>query len=389
MTVLKFGFGELMQIAPRRIVTAAFWLVLGLSLAACSTPRGAGFQSEVLAARGVQTEHDGGPVYDFSVFSVARDTLPIITKWPDSGARRYNWITGTSQPASMIISPGDTLQVTIWDAEENSLLTSPGQRVAQLQSMQVASDGRIFIPFVGEMRVSGMSPQTARARIEERLLDTVPSAQVQLQLTPGRGNTASLVSGVNAPGAYPLADRDVSVLALIAEGGGVKSGMVNPQVRLFRGNDLYGTSVVQLFENPSLDTRLQGGDRVIVEEEERFFLSLGAANRQSRHLFPKDHVTALDALAEIGGVAEDRANPQGILILRQYPVGALRADGSGPPQERMVFTIDLTRADGLFSAGKFEIQSGDLVYVTESTLGAAKTIFSIVGNGVGLFARLQ
>jgi len=328
-------------------------------------------------------------VYDFAVFPVTRDTLPVITNWPDTAARSYDWINGQSQSASMVISPGDQLQVTIWDAEENSLLTSPGQRVAQLQSMQVAADGRIFIPFVGELRVAGMSPQTARARIEEMLLATVPSAQVQLKVEPGRANTANLVSGVNSPGVYPLVDRDVSVLAMIAQGGGVRAGIVNPQVRLFRDNTIYGTSVDRLFENPSLDTRLVGGDRIIVEEEQRFFLSLGAANRQSRHLFPSDRVTVLDALAAIGGISENRANPQGILILRQYTAAAVRDDTSGPPQERMVFTIDLTRADGLFSAGKFEIQTGDLVYVTESTLGAAQTIFSIVGNGVGLFTRLS
>ncbi|MBU1834748.1 MAG: polysaccharide export protein [Alphaproteobacteria bacterium] len=364
-------------------------LALSLALAGCTLPRSAGFQSEVLAAREVQTDAAGNSIYDFSVFAITRKILPVVTSWPDTGTRHYKWVAGQGQPASMLIAAGDEIQVTIWDAEENSLLTSPGQRVAQLQSMDVASDGRIFIPFVGNLQVAGMSQQTARARIEEMLLSTVPSAQVQIQVKPGRANAANLVSGVNSPGSYPLPDQNVSVLALIAQGGGIRSSITNPQVRLFRGNNIYGISIDQLFENPTLDTRLVGGDRVIVEEEERFFLSLGAANRQSRHLFPKDQVTALDALAEIGGVSDTRANPQGILILRQYPADALRADLSGPPQERMVFTIDLTKADGLFSAGKFEIQSGDLIYVTESPLGSARSVLSIVGSGLGLFNQIN
>jgi polysaccharide export outer membrane protein len=364
-------------------------LALSLALAGCTLPRSAGFQSEVLAAREVQTDAAGNSIYDFSVFAITRKILPVVTSWPDTGTRHYKWVAGQGQPASMLIAAGDEIQVTIWDAEENSLLTSPGQRVAQLQSMDVASDGRIFIPFVGNLQVAGMSQQTARARIEEMLLSTVPSAQVQIQVKPGRANAANLVSGVNSPGSYPLPDQNVSVLALIAQGGGIRSSITNPQVRLFRGNNIYGISIDQLFENPTLDTRLVGGDRVIVEEEERFFLSLGAANRQSRHLFPKDQVTALDALAEIGGVSDTRANPQGILILRQYHADALRADLSGPPQERMVFTIDLTKADGLFSAGKFEIQSGDLIYVTESPLGSARSVLSIVGSGLGLFNQIN
>lgn len=363
-------------------------LLLGLMVSACNTPRGAGFEAEVLAATS-QTE-DGTDVYDFAVHEVTRATLPVLARWPSPNtSRSYSWINAAAQPASLLIAPGDTLEVVIWDAEENSLLTSPGQRVAQLQDVSVGSDGRIFIPFVGEMRVAGMAPGTARQRIEDELVGTVPSAQVQVRVAPGRSNTANLVSGVNRPGVYPLPDRNTSVLALIAEGGGVQNSLANPQVRLFRGRDVYGISIAKLFENPELDTVLRGGDRVIVEAEERSFLSLGATNSQSVHLFPQDHVTALDALAIIGGVAESRADPQGILVLRTYPARSLRSDGTGPEKDRVVFTLDLTSADGLFSAGQFHIAPGDLVYATESPLVAARSIVSLIGSGASLVKDLR
>lgn len=358
-------------------------LVLCAALAACNTPRGAGFQNEVLRASEEQTAPDGTPVYDFAVFEVTRETLPALAKWPHTGARGYSWIDARTQPESLLIAPGDVLQVAVWDAEENSLLTTPGQRVAQLQDIQVGADGRIFIPFVGEMRVAGMSPSGARSRIEEQLIATVPSAQVQVNVAAGRGNTANLVSGVNRPGIYPLPDRNTSVLELIAEGGGVERALENPQVRLFRGSRIFGTSVDRLFDNPALDTVLVGGDRVIVEEDNRSFLALGAANRQARHVFPKDHVTALDALAIMGGVDDTRADPQGILVLRDYPASAVRSGGlSGPPQDRVVFTLDLTSADGLFSAGQFPIHDGDLVYATESPINTARNIFALLGAGL-------
>ncbi len=359
-----------------------------LLLVACNAPRGAGFQSEVLAASD-ETGPDGEAIYDFAVFDVTRAALPTIANWPRTGQGGYSWINGGAQPASVLISPGDRLQISVWDAEENSLLTTAGQRVAQLQSIQVGADGRIFIPFVGEMRVAGMAPGTARARIEEELVATVPSAQVQLSLEPGRGNTANLVSGVTRPGVYPLPDTNASVLELIAEGGGIRGDLVNPQVRILRGNDIYGTSVSRLFDNPRLDTVLRGGDRVIVEEEERSFLSLGAANRQAQHVFPTDQITALEAMAIIGGVSANTANPQGILVLRSYPTRAVRDGVSGPPMDRVVFTLDLTSADGLFSAGQFPIYDGDLVYATESPLNAARTVFGLLDAGVDLFNRLN
>ena len=362
-------------------------LIACFALTACSLPRGAGFQREVLAAREVATDANGEPVYDFSVYAVTRDSLPLISGWP-GGTARLPWINNQAQPQSLVIAPGDTLSVTIWDAEENSLLTAPGQRVAQLDAVQVGSDGRIFIPFVGSMRVSGMAPETARTRIQEMLVSTVPSAQVQLSVTPGRSNTANLVSGVAAPGVYPLADRNVTLLTLIAQGGGVPAALTNPQVRLFRGNSTYGIALERLYDTPALDTVVQGGDRVVIEPEERYFLSLGAATQQAMHIFPKAEVTALDALAIMGGVDGDRANPQGVLILREYAASEVvpgpLPSADGPPQERVVFTIDLTTADGLFSAGKFHIREGDLVYATESPLGAANNVLRLAATTLAL-----
>lgn len=354
-------------------------------LSACSVPRGAGFEGEVLAATDQKTA-DGEPIYDFAVFAISRDVLPTINSWPAIGVDHYNWITRQPQSPSMIIAPGDVLKITIWDAEENSLLTSPGQRAAALQDVRVGSNGRIFLPFVGEMKVSGMSPDTARSQIEQRLTETVPSAQVQLTADPGRGNTANLVSGVRAPGVYPLADQDMTILNLISMGGGPSADLAHPQVKLIRGSEIYGTSLERLFANPSLDTTLRGGDRIILEDDERYFLSLGAAGREAVHPFTKTDITALDALAIIGGVSDTRANPQGILIMREYSPSAVRPNG--PPMPRVIFTVDLTSADGLFSAGKFQIMPGDLVYVTESPIGAARTIFGIFSSAIQISNQL-
>ena len=174
------------------------------------------------------------------------------------------------------------------------------------------------------------------------------------------------------------------MLNLIAQGGGVQPGLVNPQVRLIRGGDIYGTSVARLFADPGLDTLLMGGDQVLVEEDRRYFLSLGAAGQQSQHRFPQDHVSALDAISIIGGVDGRRGDPGGVLVLREYPERAVRPDGRGPSQTRVVFTVDLTTADGLFSARNFRIHAGDLLLVTESPVTSAQTILGLVGSAFGI-----
>jgi polysaccharide export outer membrane protein len=370
----------------KRFVSLGGVVFLCLALAGCGYPRGAWFETEVLAGSVSPT---GEVTQDFAVEAVTKAELARFAAWPQNGPPQRRWINRQPQNANRIIAPGDMVSVVVWSTEENSLLTTPGQRSVELQEITVSSSGTIFLPYVSNVRIAGMSPDHAREVIQEKFVSILPSAQVQLELTEGRQSTVSVVSGVDNPGPYPLPDQDFTVLALLAAAGGVDGSLDNPQIRLIRDDVIYGTSINRLFAEPQLDTTLQGGDKVIVEEDDRFFLSLGAAGRQASFPFTRDSLTALDALAIVGGIDQTRANPQGILILRQYPASAVRTDGTGPRHTRTVFTLDLTTADGLFSAGQFQVNSGDLVYATESPVSSTRSLIAILAAGIGLAAALQ
>jgi len=167
----------------------------------------------------------------------------------------------------------------------------------------------------------------------------------------------------------------------------VREDLNNPQIRLVRSGTIYGTSVDKLLDQPRFDTLLRGGDQVFIEEDERYFLSFGAAGREDLHIFSKDSVSAMDAVSLMGGFKDGRADPQGLLILREYANSAVRAGVRGPRQTRVVFTVDLTSADGLFSARKFRINPDDLVMVTESPINDALTISNLIGNFFGVFSK--
>ncbi len=369
-----------------RFASAVRAAALLLMVAGCGFPRGAGFEREVLQG---SVAANGEISRDFAVEPVTRAELARYAGWPRTGSGAMRWIARQPQPANRIIAPGDAVLVRVWSTEENSLLTSPGQRSVDLGTITVSPAGTIFLPYVESLRIAGMSPDRAREAIQERFGAIIPSAQVQLELKEGRQSTVSAVSGVRAPGTYPLPDQDYTVLALLAKAGGIDQSLNNPQVRLVRGDQIYGTSVDRLFADPALDTTLRGGDKVLVEEDDRFFLSLGATDREAEHPFPRDRISAIEALSIMGGVTEERANPQGILVLRQYPADAVRADGSGPRHVRTVFTIDLTSADGLFSAGQFQIMPGDLVYATESPVASAQKVFAILGSAFVLVNQVN
>jgi len=52
--------------------------------------------------------------------------------------------------------------------------------------------------------------------------------------------------------------------------------------------------------------------------------------------------------------------------------------------QQVVFTFDLTSADGLFAARNFRINPNDTVLATESPITMAQTVFSLVGTAFGL-----
>lgn len=353
-------------------------------LAACALPQGAGQSRQIL--KGAESAQAG-----FAVYPIVRGTAAAVAKWPGTGAESEisGWISRSRGPAGAVIEAGDKVDITIWDSGEGSLLSEPGQKVVSLTGLTVSGDGTVFLPYVSRVYIAKMGPDEARETIQARMEPIIPSAQVLIGHTPGRKSSVDVISGVANPGSFPLPDRDFTVMGMIAMAGGVPQAINNPQVRVTRGGKLYGISMARLLKTPSLDTTLRGGDKLFVEAEDRYFLSLGAAGREAQVPFPSDRITALDAMALVGGLIDQRANPKGILVLRDYPASAVRADGQGPSSERMVFTIDLTSADGLFSAGEFAINDKDVVLVTESPVTATQTVFGLIGGFLGVANRSQ
>ncbi len=373
-----------MRIPTRTLALTGLILTLGLTLSACSRlPAGAPKRDEILRQADTETG-------DFAIYPVTRAFLPTVAQWPTTGKQRdLSWIGAGRGARTNVIQPGDVLTLSIWDSSENSLLTSVDERVARLEEVEVSANGAIFVPYIGNISVIGLTPDLARESLQRDLEVIVPSAQVQLSLAEGRNNSVTLVGGVGRPGTYAMPDRNYNLLSLLADGGGVVNGFTNPQVRLQRGGAIYGTSVDRIYENPEMNTLLRGGDLVIVAEDERYFASFGATGIEALHTFTDDTLSAMDALSVVGGVADNKADPQGLLILREYPPSAVRPGVRGPRNTRVVFTIDLKSADGLFSARNFQINPNDLVMATESPINEVVVISNIVGNFVGLFNATQ
>ncbi|WP_339107990.1 polysaccharide biosynthesis/export family protein [Thioclava sp. GXIMD4216] len=325
----------------------------------------------------------------FAHYAIDRAHLAQIQSWP-AGAHALPpraWLRGGASAQAGTLSAGDMVGLAVWENGDNKLLTSEGAPSVALQATQINDDGTLFVPYAGPVHVAGLSIETARQRVQDALTALLPAAQVQLSRQPGMRNTADLVSGVASPRSIDLSQRPMTVLSAITEGGGVSTALKNPQVRLMRGKTVYEISMKRLTDDPTLDTGIRRGDKLIITEDPRYFLSLGAAGREEIVPFPRDKVTALEAITLAGGVNDSRADPKGILILREYPSTAVGPNG--PTHTRVIFSIDLTTTDGLFSAQNFYLQPQDVVLATESPVVKAQTLFGLFNTTVSSAYRVS
>lgn len=346
-------------------------------------PRGAALQSEIFTESESETP-------TFQVVKVTRDITDQLAAWPATGWHgHYHWFGSDHGPDSSVIQTGDMLTIVVWDNQDNSLLAGVESKQTVLPPMTVSSGGKIFMPYVGDVHVRGLSQPAARQRLQNALEEISPSAQVQLSVEPGRNNSIDMVSGVNKPGRYPLDNRNTKILSSFAMGGGISADLRHPLVRLQRAGKTYETRADTLLAEPARNVRLRGGDQISVVEDDRTFNVLGAAREESVIYYEKEQMSAMEALSAMGGLNDDRADPRGILILREYEAEDLKPGMEGPDMQQVVFTIDLTSADGLFAARQFLINPNDTVLATESPVAATRTILSLLGSVVGAGATVN
>ncbi len=295
------------------------------------------------------------------------------------------------------IQPGDILGLTVWENVDDGLLVPTGQPATVLNEVQVDGSGFIFVPYAGRIRASGNTPEGLRQIITSKLEDQTPAPQVQVRRLAGDGSTVSVSGGVGAQGVYPIERPTRTLSSMLAQAGGVVIPPEIAQVTVVRGNTTGTIWYEDLYDNPQGDIALRAGDRIMVKEDSRTFTALGATGAQNRIPFETKSISAIEALATVGGLLSAVADPTGVFVFRNEPAEIAnqlldRTDLIGT--QRIVYILDLTRPNGMFMARDFAVRDGDTIYVTEApfvqfnkvvaaatgSLNAATAATDIAGN---------
>ena len=342
-----------------RVARAVALLLVTSTVAACGLPRTGPNKNEIFAG----SVDRQGNAYIVEVDQRVIDATSVLPPLAFGKGFQQAGILGSD-----LISPGDTLGLTIWENVDDGLLVPEGANAQQLEEVQVDGSGFIFVPYAGRIRAGGNTPEAIRRLITERLEAQTPDPQVQVQRLAGDGSTVSVVGGVGAQGVYAIERPTRTLTAMLARAGGVSIAPEIAQVTVIRGDHRGSVWLEDLYTKPGLDIAMRPGDRILVQEDTRFFTALGATGAQEKVPFDTQEFSAIEAIARVGGLNPQLADPTGIFIFRDESEDVAEAvlgrDFDGP--QRLVYVLDLTEPNGVFEARNFIIRTGDTVYVTEA-----------------------
>ncbi|RKT35091.1 polysaccharide export outer membrane protein [Roseovarius halotolerans] len=284
------------------------------------------------------------------------------------------------------IRPGDVLGLTIWENVDDGLLAGQAANQTILEEVQVDGSGFIFVPYAGRIRAAGNTPDAIRRIITSKLDEQTPDPQVEVRRVAGDGSTVSLVGAIGAQGVYPIERPTRTLSAMLAAAGGISIEPEIAQITVIRGGERSQVWFQDLYKDPTYDIALRAGDRILVEEDTRSFTALGATGAQARVPFESQNLSAVEALAQVGGLTPSAADPTGVFVMRNEPAEIAnqvlgRDDLIGA--QRMVYVLDLTKPNGMFMARDFVIRDDDTLYVTEAPFAQWSKVISALTGTLG------
>lgn len=193
-------------------------------------------------------------------------------------------------PADYVIAPGDEILLTIWGSVDADL------------RLTVDRGGRISIPRVGPVQVSGVRNGDLQDVISRRVAQTFKNFQLSVTLGQLRGIRVFVTGFVVKPGAYTVGSLSTVVAALMRAGGPAASGSFR-SIELRRGGQLL--SSFDLYDlllkgDRSADRIVQAGDVVHVGPVGVQVGFVGSVNKPTV-LELKPSETVSDALRISGG----------------------------------------------------------------------------------------
>ncbi|MCQ2109211.1 MAG: polysaccharide biosynthesis/export family protein [Fibrobacter sp.] len=275
------------------------------------------------------------------------------------------------------IGPLDMVQVVVWEHPE---LTSPmGQY--QPAGQKVTTDGTLFYPYAGEIKVAGLTAQELRAEITQRLSNKILNdPQVDVRVTGYNSLRATVTGAVNKPGFVSFSETPLTIPLAVAAAGGFGAEADPSGMQLRRGDKVYNINFMDAFKaNLPLD-------KIILKPDDQLFIPAMSETQKENKVYVLGEVgrvgvvnlnhgslSLVEALATAGGLNALNASSKSIYVLRNS--GANQVD---------VYHLNAKNAMALAMADRFDLNPHDIVYVDASGIATWNRLLTLIMPNAGL-----
>ncbi len=286
---------------------------------------------------------------------------------------RVKNLFGTPQP--YLIGAGDLLSILVWDHPELNIAAAGAQALSSSGAQSPAAfvvdqQGMIQFPYVGAIKVAGLTELQARTQLAEKLVKSIKRPDITLRVLAFRSKKIYVDGEVKTPGNQAIDDVPMTLLEGITRAGGFLPTSDQSQITVARGGVSYPVNLPMLVKQGVDLGRLMlvPGDvvRVPSRDENKVFV-LGEVNTPKALPMNNGSLTLAQALGEAGGLNQLSSSARQVYVIR----GANQ-------KEPVVFNLDASSPVALALAENFELNPRDVVFVDASGLSRYNRIVSLI-----------
>lgn len=369
--------------------TLSLALIIGFLLAGCSSvsssgPSGARI-NQLSEAGNVEAQATGIQVVDVTD-SIARKL------YAERNRADFATVLGNTLLFQQQLGVGDTIEVSIWEAPPATLFgASPGDshtgpsnaRVTVLPDQTIDGNGLINVPFAGNVKAVGRTPNQLAADITARLKSIAHDPQVLVKLSRNATSYVTVVGDVNTSNRMPLSARGERLLDALANAGGVRQPIDKVTLQVTRGGTVASLPLETVIKDPRQNVPLKAGDVVTALYQPYSFLALGATGKNQEVNFEAQGISLAQALARAGGLEDSRSDARGVFVFRMedanaltWPMSPVRVtvDGKVP----VIYRLNLRDPNSFFVARSFMMDNKDLLFVSNAPITDIQKVLNLV-----------
>ena len=238
----------------------------------------------------------------------------------------------------------------------------------------VNANGYIQFPFVGSVKVAGLTELQARDELTQRLQRFYIDPQVVLKVQQYRGKHVYVAGSVKTPGQVTISDIPMTLPEALSRVGGPDNEADTSHLVLTRDKKAYEINLPQLIShaiNPATILLKENDILRVTPREETMVSVIGEVNSPGRRVTHNGALSLTEALSESGGINAVASNAGQIYVIRQVNTS-----------EATVYHIAVRAAENLALADQFELKARDIVFVNSASIAQWNRVITLLFGSV-------